>query len=53
MGRANDLKPFQINADAFICSVLPGISHTQLQYSPGIYILLFTSFQIGTFLMYI
>ncbi|KAL7132284.1 hypothetical protein ABFS83_12G062600 [Erythranthe nasuta] len=35
MGRANDLKQFQINADAFICSLLPGISHTQVQYSPG------------------
>ncbi|KAL0380877.1 UNVERIFIED_CONTAM: Endoglucanase 8 [Sesamum angustifolium] len=35
MGRANDLKSFQINADGFICSLLPGISHTQVQYSPG------------------
>lgn len=35
MGRANDLKAFQINADGFICSLLPGISHPQVQYSPG------------------
>ncbi|KAK4484147.1 hypothetical protein RD792_011367 [Penstemon davidsonii] len=35
MGRAADLKSFQINADEFICSVLPGFSHTQVQYSPG------------------
>ncbi|XP_073315265.1 endoglucanase 8-like [Primulina huaijiensis] len=36
MGRANDLKSFQMNADTFICSLLPGInSHAQVQYSPG------------------
>lgn len=35
MGRANDLKSFQKNADGFICSILPGISHPQVQYSPG------------------
>lgn len=35
MGRAPDLKSFQVNADAFICSILPGISHPQVQYSPG------------------
>ncbi|KAL6539066.1 Esterase/lipase/thioesterase [Orobanche minor] len=35
MGRAKDLKQFQINADGFICSLLPGISTTQVQYSPG------------------
>lgn len=35
MGRANDLKSFQNNADGFICSILPGISHPQVQYSPG------------------
>lgn len=35
MGRANDLKSFQANADGFICSVLPGVSHSQVQYSPG------------------
>ncbi|XP_047341375.1 endoglucanase 8-like [Impatiens glandulifera] len=35
MGRANDLKSFQNNADDFICSILPGISHPQVQYSPG------------------
>ncbi|KAH6759575.1 glycosyl hydrolase 9B1 [Perilla frutescens var. hirtella] len=35
MGRANDLKAFQRNADDFICSLLPGISHPQVQYSPG------------------
>ncbi|KAL7000904.1 Esterase/lipase/thioesterase [Sarracenia purpurea var. burkii] len=35
MGRAEDLKSFQNNADGFICSILPGISHPQVQYSPG------------------
>ncbi|KAL3631410.1 Esterase/lipase/thioesterase [Castilleja foliolosa] len=35
MGRANDLKQFQINADGFICSLLPGFSNAQVQYSPG------------------
>ncbi|XP_059655367.1 endoglucanase 8-like [Cornus florida] len=35
MGKAPDLKSFQFNADGFICSVLPGISHPQVQYSPG------------------
>ncbi|EPS73295.1 hypothetical protein M569_01458 [Genlisea aurea] len=36
MGRAEDLRSFQINADGFICSLLPGNSHpTQVQYSPG------------------
>ncbi|KAJ4960798.1 hypothetical protein NE237_020708 [Protea cynaroides] len=35
MGNADYLKSFRQNADAFICSVLPGISHPQIQYSPG------------------
>ncbi|KAE9450910.1 hypothetical protein C3L33_17190, partial [Rhododendron williamsianum] len=35
MGRADDLRSFQNNADGFICSILPGISHAQVQYSPG------------------
>ncbi|KAK1380629.1 Endoglucanase [Heracleum sosnowskyi] len=35
MGKSNQLKSFQINADSFICSILPGISHPQVQYSPG------------------
>ncbi|CAA0831275.1 Endoglucanase 8 [Striga hermonthica] len=35
MGRAVDLKQFKINADGFICSLLPGLSNTQVQYSPG------------------
>ncbi|OVA12242.1 Glycoside hydrolase [Macleaya cordata] len=35
MGKANYLKSFQQNADSFICSLLPGISHPQVQYSPG------------------
>ncbi|XP_057477508.1 endoglucanase 8-like [Actinidia eriantha] len=35
MGKADDLKSFQNNADDFICSILPGISHPQVQYSPG------------------
>lgn len=36
MGRANYFKSFKQNADGFICSLLPGISHPQVQYSPGI-----------------
>ncbi|KAH7840938.1 hypothetical protein Vadar_023563 [Vaccinium darrowii] len=35
MGKADDLRSFQNNADGFICSILPGISHAQVQYSPG------------------
>ncbi|OWM76648.1 endoglucanase 8-like [Punica granatum] len=35
MGRAGYFRSFKNNADAFICSVLPGISRTQVQYSPG------------------
>ncbi|RDX91116.1 Endoglucanase 8, partial [Mucuna pruriens] len=35
MGRANYFGSFKQNADEFICSTLPGISHAQVQYSPG------------------
>ncbi|XP_061344918.1 endoglucanase 8-like isoform X1 [Gastrolobium bilobum] len=35
MGRANYFASFKQNADEFICSILPGISHPQVQYSPG------------------
>ncbi|GMH15159.1 hypothetical protein Nepgr_017000 [Nepenthes gracilis] len=35
MGKADDLRSFKFNADGFICSLLPGISHPQVQYSPG------------------
>ncbi|KAL5553197.1 hypothetical protein UlMin_040598 [Ulmus minor] len=35
MGRAEYFESFKQNADEFICSVLPGISHPQVQYSPG------------------
>ncbi|XP_047330039.1 endoglucanase 8-like [Impatiens glandulifera] len=35
MGRADDLRSFQNNANSFICSVLPGISRPEIQYSPG------------------
>ncbi|XP_010271277.1 PREDICTED: endoglucanase 8-like [Nelumbo nucifera] len=35
MGKADYLKSFQLNADRFICSLLPGVSHPQIQYSPG------------------
>lgn len=37
MGRANYFASFKQNADGFICSTLPGISHPQVQYSPGKY----------------
>ncbi|CAN1240588.1 Endoglucanase 8, partial [Linum grandiflorum] len=35
MGRADYFESFKQNADGFICSLLPGISHPQVQYSPG------------------
>ncbi|XP_057550900.1 endoglucanase 8-like [Amaranthus tricolor] len=35
MGGANDLRNFKNNADDFICSVIPGVSNLQVQYSPG------------------
>ncbi|KAJ6429895.1 hypothetical protein OIU84_021330 [Salix udensis] len=35
MGRAGYFESFKQNADDFICSILPGISHPQVQYSPG------------------
>lgn len=37
MGRAEYFSSFRQNADEFICSILPGISHPQVQYSPGIF----------------
>lgn len=35
MGKAEYFESFMQNADGFICSILPGISHPQVQYSPG------------------
>ncbi|KAJ9153067.1 hypothetical protein P3X46_026553 [Hevea brasiliensis] len=35
MGKADYFESFKRNADDFICSLLPGISHPQVQYSPG------------------
>ncbi|XP_058108257.1 endoglucanase 8-like [Magnolia sinica] len=35
MGKANYLQSFKQNADSFICSLLPGTSRPQIQYSPG------------------
>ncbi|XP_023532564.1 endoglucanase 8 [Cucurbita pepo subsp. pepo] len=35
MGKAEYFSSFRQNADEFICSILPGISHPQVQYSPG------------------
>ncbi|KAI3840703.1 hypothetical protein MKX03_010947 [Papaver bracteatum] len=35
MGKANYFKSFQQNADNFICSLLPGVSNPNVQYSPG------------------
>nr|QCQ73712.1 endo-(1,4)-beta-D-glucanase [Litchi chinensis] len=35
MGKAGYFESFKQNADGFICSLLPGISHPQVQYSPG------------------
>lgn len=37
-GRAEYFSSFQHNADGFICSLLPGNSHPQVQYSPGIFL---------------
>ncbi|KAK8625663.1 hypothetical protein V6N13_090529 [Hibiscus sabdariffa] len=34
MGKAEYFESFKQNADGFICSLLPGISHPQVQYSP-------------------
>lgn len=35
MGKAGYFESFKQNADGFICSLLPGVSHPQVQYSPG------------------
>ncbi|MBA0765756.1 hypothetical protein Gotri_014908, partial [Gossypium trilobum] len=35
MGKADYFESFKQNADGFICSLLPGISHPQVQYSPA------------------
>ncbi|KAM0961119.1 hypothetical protein ACFX13_020866 [Malus domestica] len=35
MGKADYFESFTQNADEFICSILPGLSHPQVQYSPG------------------
>ncbi|XP_073109907.1 endoglucanase 17 isoform X1 [Elaeis guineensis] len=36
MGKDDYLQSFKLNADSFICSLLPGVSgHPQIQYSPG------------------
>jgi hypothetical protein len=41
-GRAEFFESFLQNADGFICSLLPGISHPQVQYSPGTFLFLFS-----------
>lgn len=35
MGKADYFQSFKQNADEFICSLLPGISHPQVEYSLG------------------
>ncbi|ERM94152.1 endoglucanase 8 isoform X1 [Amborella trichopoda] len=35
IGKAYYLESFKLNADTFICSLLPGSSHRQIDYSPG------------------
>ncbi|XP_038985271.1 endoglucanase 17-like [Phoenix dactylifera] len=36
MGKDDYLHSFKLNADSFICSLLPGVSgHPQIEYSPG------------------
>ena len=48
MGKANYFQSFKKNADDFICSLLPGISPPQVQYSPGNYIIIALIF-LGNF----
>lgn len=43
MGKADYFESFKQNADGFICSIMPGISHPQVQYSPGMCTLLLVS----------
>jgi hypothetical protein len=36
MGKDEYFQSFRVNADNFMCTLLPGISnHPQIQYSPG------------------
>lgn len=35
MGKADYLKSFKERADQFVCTLLPGTSRPQIQYSPG------------------
>ncbi|XP_078444120.1 endoglucanase 8-like [Wolffia australiana] len=35
MGKADYLASFKNNANSFVCSLLPGLSTSQVQYSPG------------------
>ncbi|CAN6478684.1 unnamed protein product [Victoria cruziana] len=35
MGDAHYLQSFKLNADNFVCSLLPGTSHPHVEYSPG------------------
>jgi endoglucanase len=36
MGKDEYFRSFRVNADSFMCTLLPGISgHPQIQYSPG------------------
>jgi hypothetical protein len=36
MGKDEYFRSFRVNADNFMCTLLPGISgHPQIQYSPG------------------
>ncbi|MQL76980.1 hypothetical protein Taro_009372 [Colocasia esculenta] len=35
MGKADYLESFKTNADSFICSLLPGVPPSHIQYSPG------------------
>lgn len=35
MGKSDYFQSFKQNADEFICSLLPGISHPQVEYSLG------------------
>ena len=53
MGKAEYFESFKQNADGFICSILPGVSHPQVQYSRGkqsiIFIFIFFSLSRHTF----
>lgn len=51
MGKADYLQSFKQYADRFICTLLPGASHPQIQYSPGLVITIFFCISISFVLL--